>query len=101
MFILYENENKIAKKAKKSINNYHISNREKKKKMFELFHLLVFLEQINSKKFKIVPHEPGDFIIEIKNRKYMIEITTIFGDKDENIKITNMLNSIFKFKNKK
>ena len=44
MFLLYEDEVKIAENAKKIINSYTSSNREKKKKMFELFHLLIFLE---------------------------------------------------------
>lgn len=99
MFLLYESENKVAKNAKKIINSYTRSNREKKKKMFELFHLLVFLELSNFKNNKIVPNEPGDFIIKNNNEKYMVEITTVFGNKDENIKLNNMLNSIFDFEN--
>ena len=99
MFLLYENESKITKNAQKIINNYNSSNREKKKKLFELFHLLVFLEISNFKNNKIFPNEPGDFIIKNNNEKYMVEVTTVFGNKEENIKMNNMLNSIFGFEN--
>lgn len=99
VFLLYENENKITKNAKKIINNYNSSNREKKKKLFELFHLLVFLEISNFKNNKIFPNEPGDFIIKNTSEKYMVEVTTVFGNKEENIKMNNMLNSIFGFEN--
>ena len=99
MFLLYESEGKMAKNAKNIINSYNNSNREKKKKVFELFHLLVFLEISNFKKNKIVPNEPGDFIIKNNNEKYMVEVTTIFGNKEENIKMNNILNNIFNFGN--
>lgn len=99
VFLLYENESKITKNAQKIINNYNSSNREKKKKLFELFHLLVFLEISNFKNNKIFPNEPGDFIIKNNNEKYMVEVTTVFGNKEENIKMNNMLNSIFGFEN--
>lgn len=99
MFLLYENEVKIAENAKKIISSYTSSNREKKKKMFELFHLLIFLELSDFRNNEIVPNEPGDFILKNNNESYMVEVTTIFGNKEENIKLNNMLNSIFDFKN--
>jgi len=95
MFLLYSNENYIAKKANEIINNYKNSNREKLKKKFELFHLLVFLEKANLKNLKIIPNEPGDFIIKNENEKYVIEVTSVFGNKDENIKMKSILNKIF------
>ena len=95
MFLLYSNENNIAKKANEIINNYKNSNREKLKKKFELFHLLVFLEKANLKNLKIIPNEPGDFIIKNENEKYVIEVTSVFGNKDENIKMKSILNKIF------
>ncbi len=98
MFLLYEDEVKIAENAKKIINSYTSSNREKKKKMFELFHLLIFLELSDFRNNEIVPNEPGDFILKNNNESYMVEVTTIFGNKEENIKMNNMLNSIFNFK---
>lgn len=67
--------------------------------MFELFHLLIFLELSDFRNNEIVPNELGDFILKNNNESYMIEVTTIFGNKEENIKLNNMLNSIFDFKN--
>ncbi len=99
MFLLYENEFNIVESSKEIINNYTKSNREKKKKLFELFHLLIFLELSDLKCDKIIPNEPGDFIIENNNERYMIEVTTIFGGKEGNIKINNQLNYIFGFEN--
>lgn len=97
MFLLYNNENDMVRKANKIIDNYANSNREKFKKLFELFHLLVFLDAGNLKIDKIIPNEPGDFIIESENKRCIVEITSVFGNKEENIKMKSILNRIFGF----
>ena len=99
MCLLYSKEKSITKKARNIINDYDNSEREKNKKLFELFHLLVFLDVANLKFDKIIPNEPGDFIIEHKNEKYMIEIVLILGNDNENIKMKNILKKLFAFKN--
>ncbi len=97
MFLLYENEKNVVKNSNKILKDYAMSPREKKKKIFELFHFLVFLEIIHLKKFKIIPNEPGDFILEKNNKRYLVEVTTVFGNKEEHIKMNNILCFLFDF----
>lgn len=95
MFLLCAEEKSIAMEVLKINNNYELSNREKNKKNDELFHLLVFLKYKNMKYDKIIPNEPGDFIIEKDKKNIMVEVTTVFGNKDSNIAIQQMLNKLF------
>lgn len=100
MWLLYKKEKEIVKKAKKIISNFNYSKREEKKKLFELFHLLVFLEITDVIYDSILPHDPGDFILKKGNSNTMIEITTVFGNKNNNIAMTNILSNLFKIPTK-
>lgn len=96
---LYNREKVIANLAKRKLQNYG-NYKERAKKENELFHLLCFLD-INKKidlYDNIEPHEPGDFIININDKKIMIEVVECFGNPDTYMDVVNKLNNIFKRK---
>lgn len=84
---LYTLERKIALKTKEIMKDYieEFNNKDFIKKSIELFHLLIYFDvnkNIESIK-KIVPHEPGDFFVIMKNgTEILYEIVTVFGDKE-------------------
>ena len=83
------------------MNEHLFTNREKNKKMIELFHLLVFLDIGKINYDEIIPHEPGDFIIKFPNKNVMVEILTAFGGAKENIEMEKIIKKILKLKNDK
>ena len=100
---LLEEEKMLADIVKENLKYYGASNKEKIQKENELFHLLCFLYLDNNLKLynKIIPHEPGDFLIQEKNRNTMIEVVEVFGNDKTYIDIRNRLNNIFKRKIKR
>lgn len=97
---LLEKEKILADIVKENLKNYGSSNKEKIQKENELFHLLCFLYLDNNLKLhnKIIPHEPGDFLIQEKNRNTMIEVVEVFGNGKTHMNIRNRLNHIFERK---
>lgn len=94
-------EDEIAKIVKEKLKFYGNSNKESIKKENELFHLLCFLHLYNKFELynKIIPNEPGDFLLQEKEKNAVIEIVEIFGNKETYINIKNRINCVFKRKN--
>lgn len=94
---LYKKEKIIAKLVKRKLENY-ANSKERIKKENELFHLLCFLDVYKKRKLEnfIYPHEPGDFILKINNKKIMVEVVECFGNPKTYKDIKNKLNKIFK-----
>lgn len=97
---LYDWEDELAKIVKEKLKFYGNSNKERIKKETELFHLLCFFHLDNNFELynKIIPNEPGDFLLQEKENNVVIEIVEIFGNKETYINIKNRLNWVFKRK---
>lgn len=83
---LYTEEITIAKQTQeimeKNRHDFKSKNKEYVKKSKELFHLLTYLDIENNLENtkKIIPHERGDFLVNINGKEIIYEITTVFGD---------------------
>ena len=102
-FKLYSEEANIIKISKEILKDYGKSNKELFQKENELFHLLCFFNLDNKLElFKnIMPNEPGDFLLNLKNKKILIEIAEYFGNQKTYEYINNQLNNLYNRKNKK
>ena len=94
-FLLYKHENKIVKNCNKVLRKYNFNNKDKQKKLHELFHVLTFLDISGIKYRHMTPNEPGDFIVTIKGKKTMIEVVRCFGKKESNKLMNKSLKEVF------
>lgn len=94
---LYTFESDIAKKSRRIINSYveEFNNKDFIKKSIELFHLLSFLDVNGDFEniHKVIPNEPGDFIVTINGKDILYEVITVFGDIEAK-SITNLVKEI-------
>ena len=101
-FKLYSEEKNIIKISKEILKDYGNSNKELFQKENELFHLLCFFNLDNKLELlkNIMPNEPGDFLLNFKNKKILIEIAECFGNQKTYEYINNQLNILYDRKNK-
>ncbi len=96
-YFLYKKEKEIMKKSEYIVINSDfgkkLNNKDKTKKIYELFHLLVYFNIKKIEYEKIEPCDPGDFIVTFKNTKVLYELSSAFGYED-NEKIEFILNNI-------
>lgn len=103
--LLYTGEYKISKKVIEIMTPYRqslvlTSNKDFNKKSIELFHLLTHFEINKNLKNvkKIVPHEPGDFLVTINGNDVLYEVVTVFGDKEAKV-INDLVKYLLNIKN--
>lgn len=82
---LYTHENDIGKMIRSIMEENGcrtLNSKENAKKSIELFHLLTYLDISGylEKVTKIIPNEPGDFLITIDGKNVLYEIVTVFGN---------------------
>lgn len=96
-FVLCKNEILIVGKCNEILEDYNVKNREKQKKLYELFHLLTFFDISGIKYKSIKANEPGDFIVKIKGKETMIEVVTNFGNRRSNKMMIDNIKKVFSF----
>lgn len=95
--ILYNQEKNIAEKCNIIIQEYYKDKNDKQKnqKRYELFHMLTFLSVKGIEYCKIIPNEPGDFLLmDVMGKTHLYEVVTVFGNKHENIWMKSLLEEI-------
>ena len=101
-FELCNDEIELVNLVQDKLKNYKDSSKNIIQKQNELFHLLCFLnidEKLYLHKY-IKPNEPGDFIIEFKGKKILIEVTECFGNDKSYMALKSKMNNLFYRKNK-
>src|SRR5699024_2208574 len=94
---LYTYENDMVIKVHEIMQEHtqEFNNKDYIKKSIELFHLLTYLD-INEdfeNVLNIVPNEPGDFLVTVKDKNILFEVVTVFGDKEAKL-ITDLIKEL-------
>lgn len=102
-FLLSSNEKILLKLCKEKLEGYSSSEHEQIQKENELFYLLSYFSSFNKLNLidNIVPNEPGDFVLELNDKKMIIEVVECYGSSGTYIEMKNRINTIFNRKNQR